>query len=407
MSSGFRISIGANIVLMGIVAVLLWRDQPAAPSPLAPPARPASARSETPKTRAVTQELQPKSAGAELTPAILTQLEQRGISRGILVNVLLEDLNRRSAKRVLELQKKYAPRLVPDHEMRELSRESDAEQIRELKAAFGEEGYLAWDKEQTLRALNRARVPGDELPMTAEEAEQAYRLQKEFDRNNKELQLAMEDGVADKADVGTLQAQAQQALDRELEKLLGKQRFDELRGIIDPTTEVYRTFGDLNPTPDQAKEVVLADGDYRAREAALAKRLNENPGAAENVRAELDGMNDAREEILRGIFGAAAYDDMNRRNDPTYKTLKLYAEAWELKDHEIQSVYETLHAFNDQTDLTRNAAEMREAAGQRVNWREINSAIEQARQQTKAGLQNLIGSERLRRLEQNGLLTTR
>jgi len=65
--------------------------------------------------------------------------------------------------------------------MRELSRQSDVEQIRELRAVFGEEGYVAWDKEQTLRALNRARVPGDDLPMTSEEAEQAYRLQKEFD----------------------------------------------------------------------------------------------------------------------------------------------------------------------------------------------------------------------------------
>src|SRR5262249_33046647 len=163
---------------------------------------------------------------------------------------------------------------VPDREMLELSRQSDAERIRELKEALGEEGYRAWDKEQTLRTLNRARVPGDELPMTAEEAEHADRLQQEFDDKARELQRAMEGGVADRADVGALQAQAQQALDRELEKLLGKQRFNELRGNGEPATEVYRTFGDLNPTPDQANAVLLAEGDYRAREAALAGRLN-------------------------------------------------------------------------------------------------------------------------------------
>ena len=120
--------------------------------------------------------VQLKPAGSTLTPAAVAQLEQSGISRDILVNVLIEDLNRRSAKRILDLQKKYAPKLVPDQVMRELSRQNDVEQIRELKAAFGENGYLAWDKEQTLRQLNRARVPGDELPMSGEQAEQAYRF---------------------------------------------------------------------------------------------------------------------------------------------------------------------------------------------------------------------------------------
>jgi hypothetical protein len=240
--------------------------------------------------------------------------------------------------------------------------------------------------------------------MTAEEAEQAYRLQKELDEKNKELQMAMEDGVADRADIGALQAQAQQTMDRELEKLLGRQRFNELRNNTDPTTEVYRMFGDLNPTPDQAKAVLLAEENYRTREAALAKRLNESPGDATKVTAELKAMNDTREENLRRIFGAEAYDNLKRESDSTYKTLKQYAQAWKLKEPEIQSIYESLRTFHDQADRTRGAAEMSEAAGQRVNWREINSAIEQARQQTEAGLQNLIGNERLRRLKQNGVL---
>jgi hypothetical protein len=400
MSSAFRLSIGANILLLGIVVVGLWRVQPAAV-----PVRPSGVHAEASQTDAAHRELQPKSVGTALTSSTIAQLGRMGISRDILINVLLEDLNRRSTKRLLELQKRYAPRSVPDHAMREFSRESIVEQIRELKEAFGEEGYLAWDKEQALHALNRARVPGDELPLTAAEAEQAYRLQKEFDEKNRELQIMMEDGVADTADTGTLQAQAQEALDRELEKLLGKERFNELRGNTDPTTEVYRTFGDLNPTPDQAKAVLGAEGDYRAREAALAERVRANPADAANLATELKELADAREKNLRQIFGAEAYNNMKRQNDPTYKTLQQYAEAWELKPPEVQSVYETLTAFFEQADRTRNAAELSEAAGQRVNWREINASIEQRRQQTDAGLLNLIGSERLRRLKQNGMLT--
>ena len=322
MSSRFRLSLGANIVLLGIVAGLLWRGQPAAPSPVAPPAQTVPVRPAIPKTAVAARELQAKHVGPELTPAAITQLEQMGISHDTLVNVLLGDLNRRSAQRVLELQKAYAPRLVPDREMRELVREDDAEQIRELKAALGEDGYLAWDKQETLHMLNRARAPGDELPMSAEEKEQAYRLQKEFDQSSRKLQMEMEDGVADKADVGTLQAQSQQALDRDLEKLLGKQRFGDLRGIVDPTTQVYREFGDLNPTPDQAKAVVQVEADYRAREAALAEQLNQNPGGAENVTARLTAVNNARDEILREIFGPEAYDSLKRQADPTDQALR-------------------------------------------------------------------------------------
>jgi hypothetical protein len=322
MSSGFRISIGVNIILVGILAVLLCREEPAAPFSVAPPARPVSVRPETLRTVAVTREVQPKSAGPNLSPAAITQLEQLGISHDTLVSVLLEDLKRRSAQRVLELQKAYAPRLVPDREMRELVREDDAEQIRELKTALGDDGYLAWDKQETLHMLNRARPPGDDLPMSTDEAKQAYRLQKDFDQNNRKLQMALEDGGADRADVNAQQVLAQQALDRELEKLLGKPRFDELRGIVDPITEAYRTFGDLNPTPDQAKEVVQVEGDYRDREAALAKRLNQNPGDAADVTAKLTAVNDAREEILRQIFGPEAYDNLKRQTDPTDQTLQ-------------------------------------------------------------------------------------
>ena len=76
MSSTLRLSIGANIVLLGIVAALLWRDRP-----VAPPALPASARPETPKTGAVAPALPPKTGGPKLTPAAIALLEQMGISR--------------------------------------------------------------------------------------------------------------------------------------------------------------------------------------------------------------------------------------------------------------------------------------------------------------------------------------
>jgi len=108
---------------------------------------------------------------------------------------------------------------------------------------------------------------------------------------------------------------------------------------------------------------------------------------------------------MRKIFGADAYAKIKQQNDPTYKTLKQYADAWDLKDGQIDSVYQTVHTFQDEVDRTRAAAELSQSAGEPVNWRQINSTIEQSRQQTEAGLKNLIGPDRLRRLEQNGVLS--
>ena len=406
MTSALRISVLVNIALAGIVTVLLWRDQSAIRLRAASIERTASARFKAQRSDLATHEPQPGPAGPTLTRSAVAQLEKLGISREVLMSVLLEDLNRRSATRVLELQKKYAPRLAPDREMRALTRQNDAEQVSDLKEAFGEEGYLAWDKEETLHNLNRARMPGDDLPMTPEEGEEAYRLQKEFDEKTSDLQMAMEDGVADKADVGALQAQAQQSLDAELQKLLGKQRFDELRGNTDPTTDVYRTYGDLNPTPEQANAVVLAEQDYRAKEAAMAKQLTQTPGDIASVTSQLKAMSDAEDQNLRQIFGSDAYESMKRQNDAT-QALQQYAGAWNLNNNEMQQVYDSVHDFQQQADRIRSAAQLSEQAGQRVDWNAVNASIDQVQQQTEMGLQNTIGPDRLHRLEQNGLLTLR
>jgi hypothetical protein len=318
--------------------------------------------------------------------------------------VLQADFNRRSTARLIALQKKHAPRTVPDREMLVFSRQTQIDEARELRAALGEEGYRAWDKEQTLHALNRARPPGDDLPMSDAEAEKAYRLQKEFDDKNRELQMAMEDGVADKADVGALQAQAQRELDRELGKLLGAERLAALRSGAGPAAAVYQALGDINATPAQVQALAQSEEDNRARQAALAARLKGDPAEAAHLTAGLKAINDAREAELRRILGEEAYEAVRRQNDPTYRTLRQYAGAWDLQESEIQSVYEPLRAFQDQAERTRLAAEMSEAAGQRVNWREIDASIDEARRQTEAGLLPVLGGERLHRLKQNGLL---
>ncbi len=404
MSTALRISVAANLVLAVLAGVLLWRERPAhsptATSSLPPPEAGTPTGLSAAKPAAGAPSLPP--GAAKPTPAAIAQLEQLGLPREVIVNALLADFHRRWDQRFAELEKRHAPRSVPEREYIELARLREADQTRALREALGEDGYRAWDKEQTLRVLNIGGVF-----LSPDEAEAAYRMQKEFNEDYNARQMAMEDGVADADDLARLHARAQEALDLQLEQLLGKARLEAMRGAADPREAVYQRYGDLAPTPDQAQAVVRIDEDFRAREEAMARRLRDESGDPATVTAELMAMNDAREDELRRIFGAEAYEATRRQNDPTFKRLTQFAEAWELGAGEIEPVYETLRAFHDQAERTRAAAAMREAAGHTVDWSATQASIELARQRTEAGLQDLIGARRAWRLKQNGVLTFR
>ena len=393
MAPVLRISLGANLALASVVAALLWHQRPAVP------AAPAwSGPSADRPTEVAAAPARPAATGLR---DALAQLEEQGLPREVVADALVGDLHRRWDVRVAELERRYAPRRVPDREYVELARQRDAEQERELVAALGADGYLAWDKARTLRLHNAGNAP-----LSPAEADTVYRLQKDFDTHQKELQMAVEDGVADAADISALHAQAQASLDSELRQLLGTERFNQLRGLSDPLTEATRRFGDLNPTAAQAQAVLQIDGDYCNREAALARQLQEKPGAVDPA-AELRALAAAREENLRRIFGAEAYETTRRDNDSTYQRIAQFASAWDLRPAELAPVYETLRAFREEMDLSRSAAAMREAAGQRVNWRSIDASIERVRQQTETDLVQLLGDKRAWRLKENGLLATR
>ena len=397
----FWVSAGLNVILLSSLAVLHWRAadrevwHPEAPLPrMTGHAEVSNASIPASKSASVV-------AGGRLEAATLEQLEQIGISRSVLVSAMLEDFHRRWDKRGDELERRYAPKQVPEREYIELARQREVERERTIKAFLGEEGYLAWDKERALHLVNSAG-----LPISRAEADQAYRLQKDFDEKHAELQMAMEDGVADKADASALQRQAQETLERELEKLFGKERLAQMRGQTDASAEVYRRFGDLNPTPIQAAAVLRAEEDYRSREAELAQRAKQKGADPAQLQAELKALANAREEDLRRIFGTSAYDSARRENDPSYKTLKQYAAAWNLHAHEADSVYRAVSAFHEEAERRRLIAQMQEAAGEPVNWADVNGRIEKTRTETEAALAALIGTDRLRRLKQNDLLTT-
>lgn len=396
MSFGFRLSVGLNVALLVVAVLLVGRRQPAAesmpPSAMRPTAEPMKVR--------VGAIAQARGGTGHLSRAAVARFEQAGVPRTILADIVRHDFRLRWNKRIAELENRYAPKQPPKREYIALQRRHDEEQIRELKELLGDDGYLAWDKEETLRKLNF-----EEVPMNAAESDQAYRLEKQLDDKLHELQMAMEDGDADIADMGTLQMQADQACEQSLQQLLGQKRYDQLKGYTVATIDGYMMFNELNLSGEQTNALKRAASEYQVQEAALTAQLKDNPTDAASIAVDLQALNDAREDAFRKALGADAYESLKREHDDTYQTLSQYAGAWKLQDSEIEPVYQKIKAYENGVDLLRRAAQMRELAGQPADWKAVNAAIEQTRQQTDTALQNLLGPDRAGRVTRNGLLS--
>ncbi len=396
MSFGFRLSAGLNLALLVVAILLFVRGQPAA-EPVRASAVPAMAGAIKANVGAAT----PSHRGPDhINRAAVARFIEAGVPRTILADVVRHDFRRRWNKRIAELENRYAPKQPPKREYIALQRRHDEEQIRELKDLLGDDGYLAWDKEETLRKLNF-----EEVPMNPAESEQAFRLEKQLDGKLHELQMAMEDGDADIADMGTLQMQADQACEQGLQQLLGQKRYDQLKGYTVATVDGYMMFNELNLSGDQTNALKRAASEYQVQEAALAAQLKDNPTDAASIALQLQALNDAREEAFRKTLGTDAYESLRREHDDTYQTLTQYAGAWNLQDSEIEPVYEKIKAYENGVDLLRHAAQMRELAGQPADWKAVNAAIEQTRHQTETALQNLLGPDRAGRVNRNGLLS--
>ncbi|HEY3757188.1 MAG TPA: hypothetical protein VGL42_13640 [Opitutaceae bacterium] len=396
MNWALRASLFVNAALAILVGALALRGRP-----------PSVHESTTGVKPALNAGVAPAASSSPVVPALngIVRLEMYGFSRDAIAQVVLDEFNRRWNVRIADLKKQTGAASIPSREYVELGRERDADLVRELKEKLGEAGYEDWDREQTLHELNRARLPGDDLPMSAEEQDVAWRLQKAYEDKSKELQIATEDGLASQTDSDALRAQAQATLDQGLEQMLGSERFAALRGDADPLIAVNQRYPDLNPTAQQAAAVMQADAAYRDQQAALTQQAAANPSNVSTLTAQMEALADAHDASLRQIFGGDAFDVATKAADPSYQALAQNAGAWNLDDQQVQAAYQNLRAYDSKAESLRSAAEMDQEAGRPVNWRDVDGQIEQAREQAEAALQGVVGSEGVTRMESNGLLS--
>ncbi|MET0532711.1 MAG: hypothetical protein ABW171_00665, partial [Steroidobacter sp.] len=154
----------------------------------------------------------------------IQQLRDAGVPHTVVAQLVIADFELRWQKQLREFEQRYQSGAVDDDERARFEARRDDEQEKELRFALGDEGFRQWDKENTLRDLDLAK-----LRLSASETDALYQLRKERDSKDRTLAEAWRNAEIDEADYNKQQSVVQQEYDQQFELLLGDERYRALQ----------------------------------------------------------------------------------------------------------------------------------------------------------------------------------
>ena len=117
----------------------------------------------------------------------------------------------------------------------------------------------------------------------------------------------------------------------------------------------------------------------------------------------MKALNDSRDQEYQKILGSAAFDTLQKSQDPGYNQMKKYETLWGMNDENVDSVYNTLQYYQKTIQEYQMQAKAREAQGQTVDWTTVKQNVKQFTDQTQKSLQTYLGEDRFNKLQQNGV----
>ena len=340
--------------------------------------------------------------GAEW-PNWIASIRALGVPNALLARLVQADFAERWERRSRALELRRAAGEIDDEEAARELGDHDEEQARELRAALGEAGFAAWEKDQVLRAFSGANPP-----LTEAEGEQLYRLQKESEAKRRELTAAHARGEIDAVALDTALEALEETHASEVKSVLGESRVGS-GDLADDAARVKlrRQFKTLNMPADQIEK--LADLD-QAR-ALLEKGLDQSAdGAGQSDRgreAERLAVTEARDRAFERVVGPEAFQAWQRMTDPRWEALQKYAPAWNLSAAEAGRVYALLQQRDAAVRERQLQALASQPGGSRPDWPAVQREVDTQARTTADSLRQLLGSERFQRMEQNGVFAPR
>jgi len=327
----------------------------------------------------------------------LGPLRAGGVPDNVLAGLVSADFENRWQEQRRDLQRRYERGEIDDDTITRFVEAHDTGQEQELRYALGADGYVKWDKQNVLRALN-----ADKVALSAAESDMLYGLKKNLAQQEADLVAAHQAGEIDEADLDRRQADAEKDYEAKAKTLLGDARYTTWKTPVDAARgQLARTLKTLSATDAQVQAMLAAQQRWDEQRAKLGQQPADQDGANERQMRTLDATRDAD---YRRILGEQGFAQLQASQDGRYQTMRHYAAAWQLAGPDVDHIYGALHQSQQSVDDYRQRARELETHGEMVDWPAVDANIQAYTWQTRQSLRQYLGEERFNKLVNNSVL---
>ena len=252
---------------------------------------------------------------------LIDQLRAMGVPNPVLARIVEADLDatwtRQTAAAALKCH-------GDPQTMAALQLEIDLGKDAVMRAALGEAGFKAWDHANLLREINSGKVS-----LTMAETDAAYDLWKKFQTRSLAIKKAQIQGQMDEADASEAYDQATAELGRQMQDLLGADRYAQARQT-DPAASaagLRQEFAAANPSEDQFQSLLKTQQQWNEQRAALDRQFQATPEDS-NYADQLKALEAARDQEYQRVLGTNAFDNLQKQSDTGFALMKKYENLW-------------------------------------------------------------------------------
>jgi len=385
---GLLLSLAANAVLVCVV-IRLSRPPPPVPAPDA--ATPSASTAQN------------NSAGSKSSFDFAQWIRQSrtlGIADDVLAELVAADFNNKWSTRQRDFDRRYWQGRENNASRMRFEQQRDTELEQAIRSTLGEQAFVAWDKPKILGPLNAEKL---NLPPADEDA--LYRIQKNWNRFNVELQRQQLAGEIGADEFARQFATAQSEYEQQCRTLLGDDRYATLQQPADTSgLELRRSLGTLTVTDAQFDALARANQELSARRTELERSLNDGRLSPADYSAQLASAETAKEQAWRDALGAGGYADFQKRQDSRYEMLRQNAADWQLTASDVEYLYRLTHDYEQSVRDYRRRAQQTEEQGQVVDWPAVQQNLQLFTRQTMEAIRNYLGDDRFARVKEDKLL---
>ena len=333
------------------------------------------------------------SSGSERRRTIIDRLRAKGVPDEILARVALVDFEAQWDERFDackgDMAKAAAVQLA-------MQKSKDAE----MTAALGEESFRKWDQAYMLWEAMSTPVA-----VNAVETEAIYGLKKTLQRRNLELEEARLNGTLAEAEISKGYDQAYSDYYRQLNALLGDERYAKSQQLDDAFTgdNLRYRLAAARPGEAQFQELFKMEKESEKVRLELDHRFQNNPTAPEYL-AQIKDLNDAKNRDYQRVLGAEAVALLQKLQDPAYSQMKKYQKLWGLDGEKIDYIYDTMKTYEESVEVYKGDILARQKSGQSIDWEAVNRNLGQFAEQTRQTLRSRLGQASFDKLQGNRVL---